>query len=59
MEVKSLISIKIMDIVKNLENNIQNKPTSTDNKVKSKNKEILLSNVGFINLINNQKISKF
>ena len=51
MQVKSLISNKIMDIIKKLENNIKNKPTSKDDE--GKNKEI-----GFFNLINNQKISK-
>ena len=38
MEVKSLISDKIMDIVKKLENNIQNKPISVDDKGKCKEK---------------------
>ena len=56
MEVKSLISDKIMDIVKKLENNIQNKPISVDNEGKSK--EILMHEDGFFNLINNQNISK-
>ena len=36
MELKSLISDKIMDIVKKLENNIQNKPSSVDDEGKSK-----------------------
>ena len=56
MEVKSLISDKIMEIVKKLENNIQNKPTSVDDEGKSK--EILMHEDGFFNLINNQNISK-
>ena len=55
MEVKSLISDKIMDIVKKLENNIQNKPSSVD---EGKSKEILMHEEGFFNLINNQNISK-
>ena len=41
MEVKSLISDKIMDIVKKLENNIQNKPISVDDEGKSKEKLIM------------------
>ena len=56
MEVKSLISDKIMNIVKKLENNIQNKPISMDGEGKSK--EILMVDDGFFNLINNQNISK-
>ena len=56
MEVKSLISDKIMDIVKKLENNIQNKPISVDGEGKSK--EILMHEEVFFNLINNQNISK-
>ena len=56
MEVKSLISDKIMDIVKKLENNIQNKPISLDDK--GKTKEILMHEDGFFNLINKQNISK-
>ena len=56
MEVKSLISDKIMEIVKKLENNIQNKPISVDDEGKSK--EILMHEEGFFNLINNQNISK-
>ena len=56
MEVKSLISDKIMDIIKKLENNIQNKPMSVDGEGKSK--EILIHEEGFFNLINNQNISK-
>ena len=56
MEVKSLISDKIMEIVKKLENTIQNKPISVDNEGKSK--EILMHEEGFFNLINNQNISK-
>ena len=36
MEVKSLISDKITDIVKKLENNIQNKPSYVDDEGKSK-----------------------
>ena len=57
MEVKSLISDKIMDIVKKLENKIKNKPISMD--CEDKNKEILMHEDGFFNLINNQNISKF
>ena len=45
-----------MDIVKKLENNIQNKPISVDDDGKSK--EILMHEEGFFNLINNQNISK-
>ena len=45
-----------MDIVKKLENNIQNKPISVDDEGKSK--EILMHEEGFLNLINNQYISK-
>ena len=56
MEVKGLISDKIMNIVKKLENNIQNKPISMDGEGKSK--EILMVDDGFFNLINNQNISK-
>ena len=56
LEVKSLISDKIMNIVKKLENNIQNKPISMDGEGKSK--EILMHEEGFFNLINNQNISK-
>jgi hypothetical protein len=56
MEVKSLISNKIMDIVKKLENSIQNKPISMVDKGKSK--EILMVDDGFFNLINNRNISK-
>ena len=56
MEVKNLISNKMMDIVKKLENNIQNKPISVDGEGKSK--EILMHEEGFFNLINNQNISK-
>ena len=40
IEVKLLISDKIMDIVKKLENKIKNKPTSMDDEGKSK--EILM-----------------
>ena len=40
MEVKNLISIKIMDIVKKLENDMLNKLISMNNK--GKNKEILM-----------------
>ena len=50
MEMKSLISDKILDIVKKLENNIQNKPISMDGEGKSK--EILMVDDGFFNLIN-------
>ena len=56
MEVKTLISNKIMDIVKNLENKNQNKANSMDDKIK--NKEILIPDDRFFNLINNQNISK-
>ena len=56
MEVKSLISDKIMDIVKKLENNIQNKTISVDDE--GKNREILMVDDGFYNLINSQNISK-
>ena len=56
MEVKSLVSDKIMDIVKKLENNIQNKPISMDGEGKSK--EILMVDDGFFNLINSQNIFK-
>ena len=56
MEVKSLISDKIMDIVKKLENNIQNKTIYVDDEGKSK--VILMHEDGFFNLINNQNISK-
>ena len=45
-----------MDIIKKLENNIQNKPSSVDDVGKSK--EILMHEDGFFNLINNQNISK-
>ena len=56
MEVKSLISDKIMDIVKKLENNIQNKTSSVDDEGKSK--EILMVDDGFFNSINSQNIFK-
>ena len=56
MEVKRLISDKIMDIIKKLENNIQNKPISMD--YEDKSKEIIMVDDGFYNLINNQNISK-
>ena len=56
MEVKNLISNKIKDIIKKLENNIQNKPISMDGEGKSK--EILMVDDGFFNLINSQNISK-
>ncbi len=46
IEVKSLISDKIMDTVKKLENNIQNKPISVDDEGKSK--EILMHEEGFL-----------
>ena len=52
MEVKRLISDKIMDIIKKLENNIQNKPISMD--YEDKSKEILMADDGFFNLINSQ-----
>jgi len=45
IEVKHLISDKIMDIVKKLENKNQNKPTSMDDK--GKNREILMVDDGF------------
>ncbi len=54
MEVKSLISNKIMNIVKKFEN--KNKLSSMDNK--AKNKEIWIYDDGFFNLINSQNISK-
>ena len=44
-----------MNIVKKLENNIQNKPISMDGEGKSK--EILMIDDGFFNLINSQNIS--
>ena len=53
---ENLISDKVMDIIKKLENNIQNKPISMDGEGKSK--EILMHEEGFFNLINNQNISK-
>ncbi len=56
MEVKRLISDKIMDIIKKLENNIQNKPISMD--YEDKSKEILMADDGFFNLINSQNIFK-
>ena len=56
IEVKYLISDKIMDIVKKLENKIKNKPTSMDDE--GKNREILMVDDGFFNLINSQNISK-
>ena len=56
IEVKHLISDKIMDIVKKLENKIQNKLTSMDDE--GKNREILMIDDGFYNLINSQNISK-
>ena len=56
MQVKSLISDKIMDIVKKLENNIQNKPISMD--YEDKSKEIIIADDGFFNLINSQNIFK-
>lgn len=55
IEVKHLISDKIMDIVKKLENKIQNKLTSMDDE--GKNREILMVDNGFYNL-NSQNISK-
>jgi len=45
-----------MDIVKKLENDIQNNPISMDGK--GKLKEILMYEDRFFNLINNQNISK-
>ena len=56
IEVKHLISDKIMDIVKKLENKIKNKPTSMDDE--GKNREILIVADGFYNLINIKNISK-
>ena len=56
MEVKSLISDKIMNIVKKLENNIQNKPISMDGEGESK--EILMVDDRFFNSINSQNIFK-
>ena len=56
MEVKRLISDKIMDIIKKLENNIQNKPISMD--YEDKSKEIIMADDGFFNLINSQNIFK-
>ena len=56
IEVKHLISDKIMDIVKKLENKIKTKPTSMDDE--GKNREILMVDDGFYNLINSQNISK-
>ena len=56
IEVKHLISDKIMDIVKKLENKIKNKPTSMDDE--GKNREILMIDDGFYNLINSQNIFK-
>ena len=45
-----------MDIVKKLENKIKNKPTFMDDE--GKNREILMVDDGFYNLINSQNISK-
>ena len=45
-----------MDKVKKLKNKIKNNPTSMDDE--SKNREILMVDDGFYNLINNQNISK-
>ena len=56
IEMKHLISDKIMDIVKKLENKIKNKPTSMDDE--GKKREILMVDDGFYNLINSQNISK-
>ena len=56
LEVKHIISNKIMNIVKKLENKNQNKSSSMD--IEGKNKEILMHEDGFFNLINNQNISK-
>ena len=56
IEVKHLISDKIMDIVKKLENKIKNTPIFMDDK--GKNREILMVDDGFYNLINSQNISK-
>ena len=56
IEMKHLISDKIMDIVKKLENKIKNKPTSMDDE--GKNREILMVDDGFYNLIYSQNISK-
>ena len=52
IEVKHLISDKIMDILKKYENKIKNKPTSMDDE--GKNREILMVDDGFFNLINSQ-----
>ena len=46
IEVKQLISDKIMDKVKNFENKIQNKPASMDDE--GKNREILMVDDNFI-----------
>ena len=56
IEVKRFISDTIMDIVKKLENKIKNKPTSMDDE--GKNREIVMVDDGFYNLINSQNISK-
>ena len=56
IEMKPLSSDKIKDIVKKLENKIQNKHASMDDE--GKNREILMVDNGFYNLINNQNISK-
>ena len=53
IEMKHLISDKIMDIIKKLENKI-NKPASMDDE--GKNREILMVDNGFYNLINSQNI---
>ena len=56
MEVKSIISNNRMDIVKKLENKIQNKTSFMDDK--GKNREILIYDNGFFKLINNLNISR-
>ena len=45
-----------MNLAKKLEKDIQNKTTSMDDE--GKNKEICIYDDGFLNLINNQNISK-
>ena len=56
INVKNLASNKIIEIVKRLENKIQNKPTSMDDK--GKDREILMVDDRFFNLINNHNILK-
>ena len=55
VELKSIICNKIIHIVKNSENNIQNKPSYINDE--DKNKVILMFNDQFYNLINNQNLS--